>query len=553
MQTNLRVNFILILFFIGIGVLGYKIFDLSVIKNSYYSELTANQTRIGLHFSPQRGEIFIKDLAKKDIVSAAMNKKFAYLEVFPDKVVNHDAVVNAIVPYLDSEPDKILQMLKDKESSVIRKRIFIEEAEDFISLNLEGIKIGYDLDRFYPLEDKAANLIGFWGFKNGQRAGQYGIEEYYDDVLSGSSGIKDGGFFGNFRIDEGSDIVLTIDKNIQFYVEDQLSKVMKKWSAIAGSLIVQDPQTGAILAMVSSPAFDSNDYSKFDFKNFINSNVQEVFEPGSSFKPITTAAALDLGKISPSTTYKDPGMIKIGSYTIRNFNEKSFGIQTMTQVLEKSLNTGAIFMERQIGDKDFRRYVELFGFGKKTDIDLFGEVSGEIKNLYSKIKVNFATASFGQGVAVTPIQLITAYSAIANGGKLMKPYAVDRILRLDGEDIVIEPEVAGRPIKETTSFQLKNMLVSVVDNGFDKARVKGYDIAGKTGTAQIPDSDGSYSPDEFIHNFVGFAPAYEPKFTVFIKIDRPKGIQFSSDSLSPVFGDIARFLLNYFGIPPTRQ
>ncbi|MEK7151763.1 MAG: penicillin-binding transpeptidase domain-containing protein, partial [Patescibacteria group bacterium] len=260
------------------------------------------------------------------------------------------------------------------------------------------------------------------------------------------------------------------------------------------------------------------------------------------------------GAVRPDTTYNDTGEVNIAGYTIRNFNEKSNGIQTMRQVLEKSLNTGVIFAQEKTGNDQFLNYVVNFGFGQKTGVDLGGEVSGNIANLYSGRKINFLTASFGQGIAVTPLQLINAYAAISNGGKLMKPYVVKEIIRSDGSSITTKPVVLGAPIKEQTSVEIKTMLVDVVDKGFDKARINGYDVAGKTGTAQIPDPSGGYLEDEqFIHDFVGFAPAYSPKFVILIKMNKPRGIKFAADSLSPVFGDIARYLIRYFNIPPTRN
>lgn len=193
------------------------------------------------------------------------------------------------------------------------------------------------------------------------------------------------------------------------------------------------------------------------------------------------------------------------------------------------------------------------GFGQKTGIDLPGEVSGDITNLYSGRKINYLTASFGQGIAVTPIQMVNAYSAIANGGKLMRPYVVEKIIKEGGAEEITKPEVISIPISEKTSAKLKSMLVSVVNNGFDKAKINGYDIAGKTGTAQIPDGSGGYAENEYIHDFLGFAPAFDPKFVILIKLDKPKGITFAADSLSPTFRELTQFLLNYYKLPPTRQ
>src|SRR3990167_6330301 len=415
----------------------------------------------------------------------------------------------------------------------------------------------------------AANVIGFLGYDLNGRSGQYGIESYYDNELFGKTAIKGpstGGFidiikniiYGNKDKDNNtfnrpSDIVLTIDKNIQVYVEDKLENVLKKWDARSGTIIVQDPNTGKILAMADKPSFDPNDYSDYQPGLFLNKGVQEGFEPGSSYKPITMAMGLDLGKVTPQTTFTDTGFIKAAEYTIHNFSDKIFGFQTMSQVLEQSINTGAMFVENIVGDDNFLNYAINMGFGQKTGIDLSGEVNGDVTNLYSGRKINYLTASFGQGIAVTPIQLVNAYSAIANGGKLMRPFVVEKIIRDGGEEEVTSREIASIPISEKTATRLKAMLVGVVDNGFDKARINGYDIAGKTGTAQIPDGHGGYLEKEFIHNFLGFAPAYDPQFVILIKMEKPKGITFAADSLSPTFREIAAFMINYYKIPPTRK
>lgn len=406
---------------------------------------------------------------------------------------------------------------------------------------LAGIKKEATIvQRFYPLGSLTAQVLGFVGYRGHDRVGQYGVESYYDDVLNSTS---------------GADLVLTIDPTIQSYAETKLGEVMKKYSSSRGTVIVQDPATGAIFAMASSPSFDPNRYQDFSLDRYLNPAVQEEYEPGSSMKAITMAAALDAGVVTPDMTYEDTGLLEINGYPIRNYNNEANGIQTMRQVLEKSLNTGAVFAQRRTGNDAFLNYVVGFGFGQKTGVDLAGEADGTISNLYQPQQVNFSTAAFGQGVAVTSLQLINAYSAIANGGKLMRPYVVKEIVHAGGAVTATKPKILGVPIKERTAATLTSMLVGVVDRGFDKGQVTGYDVAGKTGTAQIPDKkNGGYlEGDKYIHDFVGFAPAYAPRFTILIKIEKPQGIKFASRSLSPVFADIAGFLLRYFKIPPTRQ
>ena len=438
-------------------------------------------------------------------------------------------------------------------------------------------KTASEIKRVYPMGMLASHVLGFVGYSGYDRIGQYGVEGAYDELLSGLQRTQKASgnttysrvtqFFGLFKKDAedmpvfpgvgasgGEDIVLTIDPTIQSYVETRLDALLDRWDSPHGTIIVQDPATGAILAMASSPSFDPNAYRNFDLSDFPNPATQEVFEPGSSFKVFTMSAALNSGAVAPDTTYEDTGEVKIGTYTIRNFNEKANGLQTMRQVLEHSLNTGTIFAQRKTGDDAFLNYIVAFGFGQKTGIDLKGELPGNIGNLYEGRAINFATASFGQGIAVTPLQLINGYSAIANGGRLMKPYVVKEVLHADGTRTATKPTVLGAPITDRTATQMKTILTGVVDRGFDKARIKGYDVAGETGTAQIPNKDGGYLENkQFIHDFVGFAPSYDPKFVVLIKMDKPKGITFAADSLSPVFGDIAQFLIRYMKIAPTRS
>ncbi|MDO8496313.1 MAG: penicillin-binding protein 2 [bacterium] len=576
---NFRINLFLIGVVLVSGLVLYRLFVLSIIRHSAYS-LTAQAQNENISNILVRGNIYMSD-KNSDMVLSATNRKFPLAYIIPRDIDSDkkDKVAEELVTILGISGDELKLKIDTDSSSikVVARRITNEQVEQIKGLKLKGVGVSYETDRFYPGISLGANIVGFLGYDtDGRRAGQYGIEGYYNADLSG----KDPDVASLFKIadpslifklfkqffkkdddsviteptfDRPADIVLTLDKNVQTFVEDKLKMLMEKWNAVGGTMLVQDPKSGRILAMADWPTFDPNNYSNSNPSVFLNQSIQGVYEPGSSFKPVTMSAGIDLSKITPQTTYDDVGYVNIAGYTIHNFSEKVFGRQTMAQVLEKSINTGTMFVENTIGDDNFLNYVINMGFGQKTGVDLPGEVSGDITNLYSGRKINYLTASFGQGIAVTPLQLINAYSAIANGGKLMRPYIVDRIIKEGGKQIVVQPEVVGIPISEKTAIKLQSMLVSVVDNGFDKARIAGYDIAGKTGTAQIPDGRGSYSDEEFIHNFVGFAPAYDAKFAILIKMDRPKGIAFAADSLSPTFKEIASFLLNYYNIPPSRK
>ncbi|MBI5221449.1 MAG: penicillin-binding protein 2 [Candidatus Magasanikbacteria bacterium] len=286
-----------------------------------------------------------------------------------------------------------------------------------------------------------------------------------------------------------------------------------------------------------------------DINYFNNPAIFYPYEPGSVFKPITMAAALDKEKVTPSATYEDTGEVKIGPYKIRNFDKKAHGIKTMTEVLELSLNTGAMFAAEQVGKEDFVKYVKNFGFGQLTGITLDTEVSGNISSLDKKGDIYYLNASFGQGITATPLQLATAFSALANGGKLIKPYIVSEIVKPDGTLVKTWPEVIRQVISPKTSNLISGMLVSVVEKGYDKkAKVPGYYLAGKTGTAQIA-AKGGYS-GEVIHTFAGYGPVSNPRFVILLRLDKPQGVAFAADTLSPLFRQLANFLINYYQIPP---
>lgn len=564
-----RVNLFILGCLCIFSLIGYRLFNLSFIKHESFLRSAESQYKMPTVIA-NRGNIYFSDYETGGRKIAATNRSISYLYANNKIIEKNPATLAAeLAIILQQDISKLEKKFsqKDKSYIIIADDLILEQVAQLKALKIKGLTVASRLERFYPLGATASKLLGFVGFNGNDRAGQYGIESYYNSILAGKKekfavfDVFNLNFFKSKNdqksektsVNEGSDLVLSIDKNIQIFAETKLNEVLKKWSSNSGQIIIQDPKTGEIMAMAASPSFNPNTYAEYDFKDFINPANQEVYEPGSSFKPITMSGAIDKGVLTPETTYQDTGEVNFSGYTIKNFDEKDHGLQTMRQVLERSLNTGVIFVQNKLGDDAFLNYVVGFGFGQKTEVDLGGEIQGNISNLYTGRKINFATASFGQGIAVTPIQLLNSYSAIANGGKLMRPHLAKSIIAKDGSITDIKPEIIGSPISEKTSRQIQSMLVDVVDKGFDKARIGGYDVAGKTGTAQIPSTEGGYlANDQFIHNFVGFAPAYNARFTILIKMDRPKGIKFAADSLSPVFGELARFLIRYFNIPPTR-
>ena len=541
-MSNWRVNTFLVLLVLLAGGIGYRLFYLFATSGPELRQRAEAQYSNQQESAFRRGDIFIGDFSTQEKTLVATVKDFSYIYAVPKEIVDQTTTRQLLVEKLGLTVERVDNIFSKKEDEfeVLIKSPTAEQVELVKQTNLVGVRIGSEPRRYYPLGEQLAQTIGFVGHNEaGQKTGQYGVEAYYDSELGGREGPAD-------------DLVLTIDKNIQTFAAQALEELVKSMAATGGSIIVQDPQTGEILAMVGSPSFDPNNYQTAKLSQFVNVNIQSGFEPGSTFKAITMSGALDKKALTPTSTYTDTGVVDIAGYQIKNFNEKSFGLQTMTQVLEKSLNTGAIYMEERLGDDNFLNYVLDFGFGQASGVDLAGEVGGDISNLYSKRKINFVTAAFGQGIAVTPLQLINSYSAIANGGKLMRPHIVKAVVHPDGSQTQTMPEIISTPISERSALTISKMLVDVVDHGFDKVRITGYDVAGKTGTAQIASPEGGYS-DQFIHDMVAFAPAFAPKFVILIKLDKPQGLKFAADSLSPTMGKMTRFLLNYFNVPPSRE
>ncbi len=562
MEKNWRIYVLVISIFLFGGGVITRLFSLQIIQYNYYSAWAKDQHQIYQELLAQRGEIFTRDLSP-----LAINKEFYQVYIIPKEIIDNqkEDLSERLSFLLDLNKEMVLHRMSkiDDPYEPLKHKVSESVARQIEELDAPGVKTAPEVWRYYPYESLASHLLGFVGMNEKGKIGQYGLEGYYEKELKGKDGFVAGekdttGYWIPSLSQElkpaqdGADLVLTIDQNIQFQAEKELEELIKKWQAEAGTIIILEPKTGAVRAMASQPNFNPNQYREIeDINIFLNPSVQKVYEPGSVFKPITMAIGLESDKIEPTTIYHDEGRVQIKGSFISNVDDIIYGDQTMTQVLEKSINTGAVFVQQKVGESIFRDYLQRFGLSEPTGIDLIGEVGGDISNLFTGREINLATISFGQGITMTPLGLAAALSAIANEGKVMRPYLVEKIIWPDKEEEIIEPEVIREVISPETAKELTKMLVSVVENGFGRpARISGYNIAGKTGTAQIPDWEkGGYS-DETIHSFVGFAPAFDPKFIILIKIDKPKGIRFASDSVSPSFRKLTKYLFNYLEIPP---
>lgn len=548
---------ILLLFLIGAIIIG-RLFSIQILNRSYYKALAQGQQRFFENVTGKRGEILFANGEK-----LAANKIQNLVYIAPREIEDKEKTKEALKQILDLEEDFIEEKINnDNLYELLETKATDSQIEILQRINFPGIYTGQKDSRIFPQGTMASGTIGF---VDSEKFGQYGLEGYYQEILKGSQGVIEGekgpgGLLISFSspkdMEKGSSLILTLDHQIQFEAEKLLAKAKENLNIDAGTIIVMKPESGEIVALANFPNFDPNNYEQEkNMSVFQNPALQSIFEPGSVFKPITMASAIEEKKITPETTYIDEGVVKISKTPIYNYSRRIHGEQTMTQVLEKSINTGAVFAGQQLGSSLFLEYLKKFGLFEKTGIDLQGEVYSQNQEFKKGYEINFATASFGQGIEITPIQLIKAFSAIANNGKMAKPHLVKKILG-EEEGFVKEilPEFSENVISPETSSKIVSMMISVIENGYaKKAKIPGYFIAGKTGTAQVSwPALGINKPgysDKTIQSFVGFAPAFNPKFLILVKLDNPQA-KTAEYSALPIFHDLAKYIIDLWQIPP---
>ncbi len=550
MKTKLLFTGFLLLYLLII----VKLFYLQII-----SPLKINQDLYlkSQKLSPERGKVFDRNLTP---LALNQNSYLLYLE--PKKI---------------NDKLKLTRFLSDKlnmeEASLAAK---IDESKDWISIvsgvdedkkkEIEALKIsgiGFDpqMKRFYPEASLSAHLLGFVGKdKIGESTGYFGVEGFYNQDLNGLPGLLESerdlagrpifiGVQNKVDPENGRDLVLTIDKTVQEIAKKRLLEGIEKYQAKQGCVIIADPNTMAILSLVCLPDYDLDKYFQFSEDFFRNPTVSDVYEPGSIFKPLITAAAIEEKKIKPQDTYNETGPVTVGEYKIKTWNDKYEGKISMTRILEKSSNVGMVYIGEKLGKEKIYQYLEKYGFGESTGIDLQGENSSYLKPKANWYPIDFSTVTFGQGIALTPMQMIRAFAALVNGGNLMKPYVVDKILS-EKQEIKIKPKLERKVISDLTSQIIKKMLTSTVENAEAKwDRPQGYKIGGKTGTAQVP-IQGHYDPSKTIASFIGFAPVDKPKFITLVMLKEPKTSPWGSETAAPIFFEITKDLIVYYGITP---
>src|SRR3989344_721439 len=522
----------------------FRFYNLQINKGDYYSARAESQFRSSGLLEPRRGNIYFSD-KNGNSIPAAINKDYPSIYAVPKEIQdakNSAAILSKILSVSESQILKSLLKTNDLYELLLVKAT-VEQVEAVRLAAIAGIYIADDTLRFYPFGKLSAHLLGFVGpsDKDDLLRGRYGIEAAFDSELHGVSGVTEEDKI--IRPKSGKDISLTIDRAIQARAEEILSGVIKEYEAVSGTVIVQEPATGKILALGNYPAYDPNSYSEYAVKSFLNPAIEAVYEPGSIIKVLTMAAGIDSGKITPDTTYYDTGSVTINGRTIKNWDFEKKGAHgkvTMAEGIEQSINTAMVFAEKKTGHVAFLNYLEKFGLEEETSIELPGEVSGSLRPLKKNARdINFATASFGQGISTTPLQVLRAIGSIANGGVMMNPYIIEGT----------EPRMVRRVVSKEAADQVTAIMVSAVAKA-QVAQIPNYRIAGKTGTAQVPDFGRGGYTDDVINTYVGFAPASSPKFIVLIKIDKPRGAPLAGLTVVPAFRELTHFVLNYYNIPP---
>lgn len=548
-------------------LLGAKLYFVQIIYGDVFSEKADRQYIKPNQDLYNRGNIFFQD-KDGNLVSGATLKTGYTIAINPKLILDESYTYNSLKEIIEVDEETFFFRAgkKDDPYEEITNRISKEEADLIDALDLDGVYVYKERWRYYPGNTLAAQTIGFTGYEGDERSGRYGLERYYNDVLTRDDSNVYVNFFaeifsniGDSLSDDRSktgDIVTSIEPSVQLFLENELRLVMEEWNSKLSGGIIIDPKSGSIYALAVSPTFDINTFNEVDNPSvYSNPLIDGIYEMGSIIKPLTMAIGIDSGSITTETTYYDKGYVVIEDYRISNFDGKGRGRVPMQEILNQSLNTGAVFVAEQSGTDVFREYMMKLGVGEETGIDLPNESAGLVANLNSPRFVEYATASFGQGFAITPIATVRALSSLANGGRTINPHVAKKITYTNGLSKNVSYAKEEQVFKKETTDEVTRMLVEVVDKALRGGTVKldNYSIAAKTGTAQIAKKDErGYYDDRFLHSFFGYVPAYDPQFLIFLYTLEPKGVRYASQTLTDPFMEIVKFLINYYEVPPDR-
>lgn len=549
-----RIEAVFLLFIIFLIICIACLFYIQFFRSKYLARLAKKQYSLYVELEPRRGTIYDSNL-KAQAVNIAVDSLYA----IPSEIEDKEAVIRKLSTLLNVDHAYLKDRLYREKSFIwLARKLSPEQSEAIRKLNIKGLDFIKESKRCYPNGYLSSHVIGFAGLDN---TGLEGIELYYDKHLKGQSGwalfLRDA---RQRKLDlweemilprDGYDLVLTIDEVIQYIAERELDKVYQNSRAKAASIIVMDPHTGAILALANRPTFDLNDYTNTEKDKLRNRSICDLFEPGSVFKIVTAVAALEEKKVvEDDKFFCENGSYKVATHILHD--HRPHGWLNFREVIVQSSNIGTTKVAQTLGANLLYQYIRLFGFGSKLGIDLYGEIKGITREPRFWSKISIAAIPIGQEVGVTSLQLASAISTIANGGKLMKPYVVGEIRDRDGEIIKrFSPVMIRKVISIDTADRMKKILMGVVENGTGKlAKLSGITCAGKTGTAQKLEPNGTYSHNKFIASFIGFAPAEDPVIAIAVIVDEPRPYYFGGVVAAPVFKNVANDVLRYQKMSP---
>lgn len=565
---RIRLRFLAGILFVFAALIVLRLYFVQVVHGSDYALRAEKQYISASQELFSRGTIYFTRKDGSSLSAATLATGFT-IAMNPQQLIDPEAAYAALAPLLPLDQAAFMESAGKLEDpyEVIERRVLEAVGVQIQALAIPGIRVERERWRSYPAGTQAAQSIGFVAFDNDNTiAGRYGLERYYEDALS----RENEGLFGNFfaelfanldsvmvdaRAAREGDLVTTIEPMVQEKLDQVLLEVNAQYGSIETGGIIMDPKTGEIIALDTVPSFDANDFTNGDPAHFGNPLVEHQYEFGSIVKALTMASGLDAGVIAPDSTYEDRGCMELNNKKFCNYDLKARGTTPMQEILSQSLNMGATFIALRVGHERFREYFKKLGMGEETGIDLPSEVPGNINNILNSPRdVEYATASFGQGVAQTPVEMVKALGSLANEGKVVTPHLVSAIKLENGIEKKLSWGGSERVFSKEATLATTRMLVKVVDTKLDngKVMIPEMSIAAKTGTAQVAGPGGKYYENLYLHSFFGYFPAYEPRFIILLYTRQPQGVQYASETLTHPFMELTHFLINYYEIPPDR-
>lgn len=563
-----RIRIISVFIFLFASILIIRLYFVQIINGEEFSARADRQYTRPNQNLYDRGSIFFEDKDGR-LISGATLKSGFIVAINPKILEDSKTAYEQLSTILEIDKDKFFMRAgkKDDPYEEIARQIDQSVAKKIENLGISGVNVYKERWRFYPGGILNAHTLGFVGYDGDELSGRYGIERYYNDVLDRDENNLYVNFFAEVftnlnksifknNTKRAGDVIISIEPSVQLFLENQLKNINDKWDSVLTAGVIINPKNGEIYALGVFPSFDLNSFQKEENSSiFSNPIVESVYEMGSIIKSLTMASGIDSGAVTATTTYYDRGTLTLNGSTISNFDGKGRGRVSMQEVLSQSLNTGVAFVVGEMGKEKFREYMLALGLGEETGIDLPNESAGLVENLNSPRDLEYATASFGQGIAMTPISTVRALSAIANGGIMITPHIAKKIKYKSGLSKKISFNDGEEVFKKESADEITRMLVRVVDEALlgGKVKMERYSIAAKTGTAQIAKvSERGYYDDRFLHSFFGYFPAYDAQFLIFLYTLEPKEVKYASQTLTYPFIDTVKFLINYYEVIPDR-